>query len=86
MDTIRNYLDSLFIGVPQSTEIDKLKTDLLANMEDHYHELMGEEKNEQEAIGTVISTFGSIDELLEELDVEKNIKLTRRKQTQLLFI
>lgn len=27
MDTIRNYLDSLFIGVPQSTEIDKLKTD-----------------------------------------------------------
>ena len=71
MDTIRNYLDSLFIGVPQSTEIDKLKTDLLANMEDHYHELMGEGKNEQEAIGTVISTFGSIDELLEELDVEK---------------
>lgn len=54
MDTIRNYLDSLFIGVPQSTEIDKLKTDLLANMEDHYHELMGEGKNEQEAIGTVI--------------------------------
>ena len=47
MDTIRNYLDSLFIGVPQSTEIDKLKTDLLANMEDHYHELMGEGKNEQ---------------------------------------
>lgn len=86
MDTIRNYLDSLFIGVPQSTEIDKLKTDLLANMKDHYHELMGEGKNEQEAIGTVISTFGSIDELLEKLDVEKNIKLTRRKQTQLLFI
>lgn len=55
-------------------------------MEDHYHELMGEGKNEQEAIGRVISTFGSIDELLEELDVEKNIKLTRRKQTQLLFI
>ena len=40
MDTIRNYLDSLFIGVPQSTEIDKLKTDLLANMEYHYHEFM----------------------------------------------
>ena len=86
MDTIRNYLESLFIGVPRSTEIEKLKADLLANMEDHYHELMGEGKNEQEAIGTVISTFGSIDELLEELDVEKNIKLTRRKQTQLLFI
>nr|WP_277896202.1 permease prefix domain 1-containing protein [Enterococcus lactis] len=71
MDTIRNYLESLFIGVPRSAEIEKLKADLLANMEDHYHELMGEGKNEQEAIGTVISTFGSIDELLEELDVKK---------------
>ncbi len=50
MDTIRNYLESLFIGVPRSTEIEKLKADLLANMEDHYHELMGEGKNEQEAI------------------------------------
>lgn len=77
MDTIRNYLDSLFIGVPESSEIEKLRADLLANMEDHYHELINEGKNEHEAVGTVISTFGSIDELLEELNVEKETASTQ---------
>ncbi|MGX7132987.1 permease prefix domain 1-containing protein [Enterococcus songbeiensis] len=71
MDTIRNYLESLFIEVPRNRETEKLKTDLLANMEDHYHELIEEGKNEHEAIGTVIATFGSIDELLDEMNLEK---------------
>lgn len=73
MDTIRNYLESLFIGVPQTTATRKLKADLLANMEDHYQELLEDGRNEHEAIGVVIASFGSIDELLEGLEIPKEL-------------
>lgn len=71
MNTIRNYLDSLFLNVPKTAETQKAKKDLLSIMEDHYYELIEEGKNENEAIGTVINEFGSIDELLAELELEK---------------
>jgi len=71
MDTIRNYLDNLFASIPKTPETQRAKEDLLATMEDHYHELIEEEKSENEAIGAVISEFGSIDELLNELELEK---------------
>ncbi len=40
-------------------------------MEDHYLELIHQGKSEHEAIGAVISEFGSVDELLQELNVSK---------------
>ncbi|MDH6365220.1 hypothetical protein M2139_002222 [Enterococcus sp. PF1-24] len=67
MDTINNFLESLFLGVKDSPQKEQLKTDLLANMEDRYQELLADGKGEAEAVGTVITELGSIDELLEEL-------------------
>lgn len=69
MKTIKDYLESLFIGIPDSAAKDQLKADLMANMEDRYNELIAEGKGEHEAIGITITEFGSIDELLEELDM-----------------
>lgn len=80
MKTIKNYLDSLFLNVPKTPETEKAKEDLLSNMEDHYYELINEGKSEQEAIGTVISEFGSIDELLAELELDKE----QRKDNEFL--
>lgn len=71
MKTINDYLDTLFLNVPKTPATQKAKEDLLAIMEDHYYELLEEGKSENEAIGAVISEFGSIDELLAELEVEK---------------
>ncbi|MGX7197255.1 permease prefix domain 1-containing protein [Enterococcus olivae] len=70
MKIIKEYLDSLFLTVPTTPETQRAKEDLLAIMEDHYHELIAEGKSEHEAIGAVISEFGSIDEILAELDVQ----------------
>lgn len=69
MKTIHDYLDSLFLHVPVTVETKKAKEDLSAIMEDHYHELISQGKSEHEAIGAVISEFGSVDELLQALDV-----------------
>jgi len=71
MDTIKNYLDNMFLNLPKSNQILKLKNDLLSNMEDKYNELKNDGKSENEAIGIVISEFGNIDELVSELGLPK---------------
>jgi hypothetical protein len=70
MDIIKTYLDNLFAGLPRTKEVLKMKADLLANMLDKYHELKNEGKSENEAVGIVISEFGNIEELAEELGVD----------------
>ena len=67
MDTIRNYIENLFAGLPNRQDVLKAKEELLAMMEDKYSELKAEGKSENEAVGVVISEFGNIDELCKEL-------------------
>lgn len=71
MDTIKNYLETLFLELPKTEAVEKAKADLLANMEDHYYSLIDEGKSEHEAIGAVISEFGSVDELRQILEIEE---------------
>jgi hypothetical protein len=79
MKTIHDYLDSLFLNVPITPETRKAKEDLSAIMEDHYHELISQGKSEHEAIGAVISEFGSVDELLQALDIcSEDIEINER--------
>ncbi len=69
METIYNYLDVMFASVEKTEQIEKMKADLAANMEDKYQELKAAGKSENEAIGTVIAEFGNVEELLKELGV-----------------
>ncbi|NTV78207.1 MAG: hypothetical protein HGA25_03455 [Clostridiales bacterium] len=69
METIKNYLDNVFSALPKTSEIMKLKENLLTSMEDKYIELKSLGKSENEAIGIVISEFGNIDELVKELNI-----------------
>ena len=70
MKIIEEFIDSLFSGVVETSETKQLKADLLANAEDRYEDLLSQGKSENEAIGTIISEFGTIDELMEELNLE----------------
>ena len=63
METIRNYLEAMFANMPRTAEVEKAKRELLQMMEDKYNELLAEGKSENEAVGTVISEFGNLDEL-----------------------
>lgn len=75
MNTIREYVESMFINVPKTEETEQLKVDILANMEDKYQELREGGASENEAIGSVITEFGNIDEVLEEMGVKKEADL-----------
>lgn len=73
METIKNYLENMFMNVKSTPEVKKAKAELLAMMEDKYQELKAEGKTENEAIGIVISEFGNLEELASELGIEENI-------------
>ena len=59
METIRNYLETMFAGLPNTAEVLKAKDELWQMMEDKYAELIAEGKAENEAVGIVISEFGN---------------------------
>jgi hypothetical protein len=83
MDTIISYLDNLFASLPKSEKVIKAKRDLLSSMEEKYRALKSEGKSENEAVGTVISEFGNIDELIDELGLKRTAdgqQLSRLKE------
>lgn len=69
METIKNYLDSMFSSLPDTPEVRKAREELYQMMEDKYYELKEEGKSEHEAVGTVITEFGSLEEIKEELGI-----------------
>ena len=74
METIRNYLNAMFAGLPDTPEVRRAYEELAAMMEDKYTELKGEGRSESEAVGTVISEFGNLDELAQTLGIEEYLK------------
>ena len=72
MDTIKTYLDNVFASFPQTMRVQALKREMLDSMEEKYLVLKQEGKSEHEAIGSVISNFGSIEEIAAELCIEHN--------------
>lgn len=70
METIKVYLDNMFLNIPDSEQVQRIKSELYDMMEDKYHELIGEGKPENEAVGIVISEFGNLEELKEELGLK----------------
>ena len=77
MEAIRNYLETMFLNLPNTPEVYKAKNELWQMMEDKYTELKNEGKSENEAVGTVIAEFGNLDELAEDLGIKQFVHQSR---------
>jgi len=73
METIKNYLESMFRNLPNTAKVLKAKNELLQMMEDKYSELRREGKTENEAVATVIAEFGNLDEVAASLGIKEEI-------------
>ena len=82
METIRNYLNAMFAGLPDTLEVRRAYEELAAMMEDKYTELIGEGCSENEAVGTVISEFGNLEELAQDLGIEGGCMSGRGAQAE----
>jgi len=79
MEAIRNYLETMFLNLPNTPEVYKAKNELWQMMEDKYTELKNEGKSENEAVGTVIAEFGNLDELAEDLGIKQFVHQPRQE-------
>ena len=84
METIRNYLESMFANLPNTPEVMRAKNELLSMMEDKFTELISEGKPQNEAVGIVISEFGNLEELAESLGIESVVGGTDISERRLL--
>ena len=86
METIKNYLESMFRNLPNTEEVLRAKSELLQMMEDKYTELIREGKSENEAVAKVIAEFGNLDEIASGLGIKEVIgekkERTRRNVSQ----
>lgn len=69
METLKNYLESMFMNLPNTPEVRRAKDELWQMMEDKYSELKEEGKSENEIVGTIISEFGNLNEIADELGI-----------------
>jgi len=81
VNTIKNYLESMFANMPNTEEVLKAKDELWQMMEDKYNELIAEGKTENEAVGTVISEFGNLEDLKDVLGLQNAFEQKQRTQT-----
>lgn len=70
METIKNYLETMFMNLPNTPEVRRAKDELWQMMEDKFTELIEAGKTENEAVGTVISEFGNLSELADVLGID----------------
>ncbi len=79
METIMSYIDNLFRSYPDTPQVRRAREELLGIMEDKYNELKAGGKSENEAIGIVISEFGSMDEIAFELGLDKELAAGQKR-------
>ena len=62
MDTISNYVDSIFANMPNTPELSEQKQAMLAKMQEKYQQLKSAGKSEHEAISGAIAAYGNVDD------------------------
>ncbi|OCN03938.1 hypothetical protein A4S06_03850 [Erysipelotrichaceae bacterium MTC7] len=71
METIRAYLEQMFKDLPKTKEVAEMKMNLQDHMEDAFQAHREAGMSETEAIKEVLQQFGDMDELLKELNIDK---------------
>lgn len=69
MSKVTDYIDNLFFLMPRTEAAAEMRLKLIESSEDKYEALRGWGKNEEEALGIVVSEFGSMEEICAELGV-----------------
>lgn len=68
-EAIRNYIESQFMNLPDTPAVKRAQQELLQMSEDKYAELLAAGVSDNEATGRVITEFGNINELADELGI-----------------
>ncbi|MFD2674179.1 permease prefix domain 1-containing protein [Gulosibacter bifidus] len=84
METLTSYVDHMFRALPANDEVRRARAELEQMALDRYHELRDEGCSENEAVGRVITQFGNLDELADDLGIRS--EYDRSQQDRPVFI
>lgn len=73
MDAIKSYIDHMFRSLPTTDEVIRAQRELQQMCEDRYTELRAEGASENEAVGKVITQFGNLDEVADDLGIRREL-------------
>jgi hypothetical protein len=62
MNTISNYVDSIFANMPNTPELSEQKQAMLTKLQEKYQQLISAGKSEHEAISGAIAAYGNVDD------------------------
>ena len=68
---IRDYIESVFRDVPKSERAENIKSEILSNLLDKYHDLKNSGKTDEEAYAMAISSGGDLSGTVSDLKGEK---------------
>lgn len=71
MNAIQNYINALFSSLPQTPTVLRMQAEMLENLEEKYQALLREGKNQDEAIGIILASIGTVDELKAGLGIQE---------------
>ncbi|MBM6980095.1 MAG: hypothetical protein I3J03_10340 [Actinomyces succiniciruminis] len=74
MDTIDTFLEAMFAPYPATPRLLEAKRELHAMMEDAYADAVASGKSHNEAVGSVITDFGNLEELAPVLGILPDIR------------
>lgn len=69
-DKIREEIEALFQGAPDTQEARELKEEMTSNAEEKYSDLLARGFSEEQAYTMVMASIGDVKELLEELKIQ----------------
>ncbi len=88
IDKIRNKVEMLFEGAPQTKKAFELQEELIVNLTEKYNDLVSLGKAQDEAYNNVIASIGDVDELIRGLKQNDVFSIEReekeRKKTALV--
>jgi hypothetical protein len=69
MNRLTAYINNLFEELPNGEQTEKVKEEIIRDLEEKVADLVEEGKSEEDAINKVIVEFGDIEEIKQEMDL-----------------
>lgn len=71
---IRNYVEVLFSDIPRTKKSQELKEEIFANLHERFENYLSQGKSENQAYSLAVSEIGDIDEMLNSLAPDRELK------------
>ncbi|MCO7127009.1 permease prefix domain 1-containing protein [Sporolactobacillus shoreicorticis] len=85
MKRLTVFTNKLFEGMPEGGETEKVKEEIIRDLEEKVSDLIEEGKTEEDAINKVIVEFGDIEEIKREMDLPQTPKDRKQELARLNF-